>query len=132
MTKPPMVELKRRIRWADADAAGRLYFPRIFDYVSEAETEIFRALGISMTGYAEYGFPRKHAEAAFHRILALDAPFILRVTVGKLGRTSIRYEFQAFADEACTELAFDGSMTVVVVKDGKPHEIPAELRAKLS
>ncbi|MBI1765076.1 MAG: acyl-CoA thioesterase [Acidobacteria bacterium] len=128
----PMIELQRRIRWADADAAGRLYFPRIFDYVSEAETEIFRMLGINMSNYSEYGFPRKHAEAAFHRILALDAPFTLRVTVGKLGHSSIRYEFQAFADEACTELAFDGSMTVVVVKDGKPHEIPAELRARLS
>ena len=128
----PMIELKRRIRWADADAAGRLYFPRIYDYVSEAETELWRMLGISMADYADFGFPRKHAEAAFHRILALDAPFTLRVTVGKLGRTSIRYDFQAFADEAGTELAFEGSMTVVVVKDGKPHEIPAEMRAKLS
>jgi acyl-CoA thioesterase FadM len=128
----PMIELKRRIRWADADAAGRLYFPRIYDYVSEAETELWRMLGISMADYVEYGFPRKHAEAAFHRILALDAPFTLRLTVSKLGHTSIRYDFQGFADEAGKELAFEGSMTVVVVKDGRPHEIPAELRAKLT
>lgn len=128
----PMIELKRRIRWADADAAGRLYFPRIYDYVSEAETELWRELGLSMASYADFGFPRKHAEAAFHRILALDAPFTLRLTVGKLGRTSIRYDFQAYLDETYTEVAFDGSMTVVVVKDGKPHEIPAEMRAKLS
>lgn len=128
----PMIELKRRIRWADADAAGQLYFPRIYDYVSEAETELWRQLGLSMSAYADFGFPRKHAEAAFHRILALDAPFTLRVTVGKLGHTSIRYDFQAFADEACTEVAFEGSMTVVVVKDDRPHEIPAEMRAKLS
>jgi acyl-CoA thioesterase FadM len=128
----PMIELRRRIRWADADAAGRLYFPRIYDYVSEAETELWRTLGISMADYGEYGFPRKHTEAAFHRILALDAPFTLRLTVGKLGRTSIRYDFQAFADETCTEVAFEGSMTVVVVKDGKPYEIPAEIRVKLT
>lgn len=128
----PMIELKRRIRWADADAAGRLYFPRIYDYVSEAETELWRMLGISMANYADLGFPRKHAEAAFHRILALDAPFTLRLTVGKLGHTSIRYDFQGFADEACTRVAFEGSMTVVVVKDGRPHEIPVEMRAKLT
>jgi acyl-CoA thioesterase FadM len=68
----------------------------------------------------------------FHRVLALDAPFLLRLSVGHLGRTSIRYDFQAFADEACTELALAGSMTVVVVKNGTPREIPAAMREKLS
>ena len=128
----PSIELKRRIRWADTDAAGRLYFPRIFEYVGEAETELLRQLGVSLFDRAGYDFPRKHAEATFHRVLALDAPFTLRLTVGKLGRTSIRYDFQAFADEACTELALEGSVTVVVVKDDRPHEIPASLREKLA
>ncbi len=128
----PSIELKRRIRWADTDAAGRLYFPRIFEYVSEAETELLRELGVSLFDRAGYDFPRKHAEATFHRVLALDAPFVLRVSIGNLGRTSIRYDFQAFADDACTELALEGSMTVVVVKDGRPHDIPASLREKLS
>jgi YbgC/YbaW family acyl-CoA thioester hydrolase len=128
----PAIELKRRIRWADTDAAGRLYFARIFDYVGEAEIELFRAVGITPFAQTGYDFPRKHAEVVFHRMLALDAPFTLRLAVGKLGRTSIRYDFQAFADEACAELALEGSVTVVVVKDGKPAEIPAALREKLT
>src|SRR5207249_200857 len=37
------IEIPGRIRWADSDAAGRLYFPRIFDYVGEAEAELLRA-----------------------------------------------------------------------------------------
>jgi acyl-CoA thioester hydrolase len=128
----PQIELKRRIRWADTDAAGRLHFPRMFEYVEDAEMELLRSLDIPLSRQTGYDFPRKHAEATFHRVLALDAPFILRLTVSHLGRTSIRYDFQAFADEACTELTLEGSMTVVVVKDGKPHEIPAEMREKLS
>jgi acyl-CoA thioesterase FadM len=35
---PATIEFKRRLRWADADAAGRLHFPRIFEIVEEAET----------------------------------------------------------------------------------------------
>mgnify|MGYP000866740276 CR=1 FL=1 len=128
----PTVELQRRIRWSDADAAGRLYFPHIFDYVSEAEFEMYRVCGIERADTAGFDYPRKHAEATFHRVLALNAPFTLRMSVGKLGRSSIRYDFQVFADEACTELALEGSMTVVVVKDGKPHELPEALRAKLT
>ncbi|MGE0101131.1 MAG: acyl-CoA thioesterase [Blastocatellales bacterium] len=126
------IELKRRIRWADADAAHRLHFPRMFEYFEEGETELLRSLGITMYDGSEYGFPRKHVEAVFHRVLPLDAPFILRVSVGKLGRTSIRYDFQVFADDPERELALEGSMTVVTVRDNVPVEIPESLRRALS
>ena len=62
-------------------------------------------------------------------MLVLDAPFRLRFTVGKLGRTSIRYDYQVF--DAGEELASEGTMTVVVLRDGKPTEIPSPLRAAL-
>ncbi|MBS1791873.1 MAG: acyl-CoA thioesterase [Acidobacteria bacterium] len=130
------IELKRRIRWADADAAGRLHYPRIFEYFEEGEVELLRSVGIEMLGggveVREYDFPRKHVDAVFHRVLALDAPFVMRVTVGRLGNSSIRYDYQVFNDDACTELALEGSMTVVVVKDGKPALIPETLRNALS
>lgn len=126
------IEIKRRIRWADADAAGRLHYPRMFEYFEEGETELWRAAGLRMFDGSGYDFPRKHVEAVFHQMLPLDAPFVLRVTVGKLGNSSIRYDFHIFADDACTQLALEGSMTVVVVKDGKPTPIPDKVRAALS
>jgi len=126
------IELKRRIRWADADAAGRLHFPRIFEYFEEGEAELLRSVGITMFDGGGYDFPRKHVEAVFHRVLALDAPFVMRVTVGKLGNTSIRYDYHVFADEDRAQLALEGSMTVVVVKDGRPSPIPDEMRRALS
>ena len=126
------IELTRRIRWADADAAGRLHYPRIFEYFEEGETELLRSAGYSMFDGVHYDFPRKHVEAVFHQVLPLDAPFVMRVTVGKLGNTSIRYDFHIFADAECTQLALEGSMTVVVVRDGKPAEIPQKLREALS
>jgi YbgC/YbaW family acyl-CoA thioester hydrolase len=125
------IELTRRIRWADADAAGRLHYPRIFEYFEEGETELMRSVGLTMFD-SKYDFPRKHVEATFHRVLPLDAPFVMRVTVGKLGNTSIRYDYHVFADEACTQLALEGTMTVVIVKDGRPAPIPEEMRAALS
>jgi YbgC/YbaW family acyl-CoA thioester hydrolase len=126
------IELRRRIRWADADAAGRLHFPRIFEYFEEGESELLRSAGFTMFDRGGYDFPRKHVEAVFHRELPLDAPFVMRVTVVKLGNTSIRYDYHIFADEACAQLALEGSMTVVVVKDGKPAPIPDKMRVALS
>lgn len=127
---PASVELERRLRWADADAAGRLHFPRIFEIIEEAESELVRGIAWPMNRSMGHDFPRVHVECRFLRVLALDSPFRLRLTVGKLGRTSIRYDYQVF--DADQELAIEGTMTVVVLQNGKPTEIPPTLRAALS
>lgn len=128
---PPSVEFKRRLRWADADAAGRLHFPRIFEIVEEAEGELLRGVGRPLDlRDRTYDFPRVHLECQFKRILALDAPFRLLFTVGRLGRTSIRYDYKVFDDSE--QLAVEGTMTVVVMRDGSPVEIPPALRAALA
>jgi acyl-CoA thioester hydrolase len=127
---PAFIEFNRRLRWADADAAGRLHFPRIFEIIEEAESELLRGIEWPMdVRRKNYDFPRVHVECRFLRVLALDAPFRLRLTAGKLGRSSIRYDYQVF--DAGEELAIEGTMTVVVLQDGKPTEIPQALRAAL-
>ena len=127
---PASIELERRLRWADSDAAGRLHFPRIFELVEEAESELVRGIDWPMNRSLGYDFPRVHVECRFIQVIELDAPFRLRLTVGKLGRTSYRYDFQVF--DTGGELAIEGTMTVVVLQDGKPTEIPATLRAALA
>jgi YbgC/YbaW family acyl-CoA thioester hydrolase len=127
---PASIELERRLRWADADAAGRLHFPRIFELIEEAESELVRSINWPMDRSMNYDFPRVHVECRFLRVLMLDAPFRLRLTVGKLGRTSIRYDYQVF--DAAEELAIEGTMTIVTLQNGKPTEIPPTLRASLA
>lgn len=127
---PASIELHRRLRWADADAAGRLHFPRIFEIIEEAESELVRTIQWPMDRSMGYDFPRVHVECRFLRVLALDDPFRLRLTVGKLGRTSISYDYQVF--NAADELAIEGTMTLVTLQHGKPTEIPDSLRAALT
>ena len=59
---PASIELERRLRWADADAAGRLHFPRIFEIVEEAESELVRSIGWPMNRSMGYDFPRVNIE----------------------------------------------------------------------
>lgn len=127
----PTIEFKRRVRWADADPAFRINFPRYFDYFEEGEAELLRSRGYShLYHQRDYGFPRIHAECTFKRTLELDAEFTIRVSVGKLGRSSIRYDYQFFDEN--NELAAEGTMTVVATKDGQPAEMPEALRAALT
>ena len=118
------------MRWADADAAGRLHFPRIFELIEEAESELVRAIQWPMNRSMGYDFPRVHIDCRFLRVIELDEQFRLRLAVGKLGRTSIRYDYQVFRADG--ELAIEGTMTIVVLQNGKPTEIPASLRAALA
>ena len=129
----PSIELELRVRWADSDPAGRINFPRYFEYMEDGEAELLRACGLS---YAQlppgHGIPRVHTECSFRKILNYDVPFTMRVTIGKLGRTSIRYDYQVLTDGEPREVAAEGSMTIVVVKDGRSVEIPREWRAALT
>jgi YbgC/YbaW family acyl-CoA thioester hydrolase len=127
---PLSIEFNRRLRWADADAAGRLHFPRIFEVIEEAETELFRSLELPTdVRRRKFDFPRVNVNCNFLRVIKLDAPYRLRFSVGQLGRSSIRYDYQVFDEEG--ELAIDGTMTVVVMQEGNRIEIPAELRKLL-
>lgn len=127
---PASIELERRLRWADADAAGRLHFPRIFEIIEEAESELVRRIEWPMNRSMGYDFPRAHIDCRFIRVISLDDQFRLRLSIGKLGRTSIKYDYQVFG--ADSELAIEGTMTIVVVQNGKPTPIPDALRAALS
>ena len=126
---PASIELQRRLRWADADAAGRLHFPRIFEIVEEAESEFVRRIDWPMNRSLGYDFPRVNINCNFKRVLELDAKFKLRLTTGKLGRTSIRYDYQVI--DATEEIAIEGTMTLVVLQHGKAAEIPETLRTAL-
>jgi acyl-CoA thioester hydrolase len=126
----PFVEFNRRLRWADADAAGRLHFPRIFEVIEEAESELLRGLDWPMdVRRRNFDFPRVNINCNFLRIIKLDAPYRVRFSVGHLGRTSIRYDYQVYDER--DELAIEGTMTVVVMQAGEKIEIPAALREVL-
>jgi acyl-CoA thioester hydrolase len=129
----PSIEMKLRVRWADSDPAGRINFPRYFDYMEDGEAELMRSVGLSYAHLPPgYGVPRVHTECTFRKVLDYDVPFTMRVTLGKLGNSSIRYDYQFFTQADESELAAEGSMTIVVVKDGRPIEIPPQWRAALS
>jgi acyl-CoA thioesterase FadM len=124
------IELKRKVRWMDADPAGWIYYPRIFDYAGECEAELLQSIGIIRKEFRKkYQFPRVHAECYCKKNMELDASFTIRFGPEKLGRTSIRYKFEIFLDDAPDEVAAYGSVTVVVIQNGKPAPIPPQLRA---
>lgn len=122
--------LTRRLRWADTDATGYFHFARLFEVVEEAETDLLRTAGYPVDIQSSpYRLPRVHVECEWRRGIRHDEEYRLQMTVGRLGRTSITYDFVV---DVRGEVAARGSMTVVFIRDGTPVEIPADLRAALA
>ena len=124
------IELKRKVRWCDGDAAGRIYFPRIFDYAGEAEWELLHSVGMIRKKLGDkYDFPRVHVDCSFKKMMEVGARFTLRFWPERLERTSIHYKFVVLLDDEDYQTAAEGSVTVVVLHNGKPGEIPAMIRS---
>jgi YbgC/YbaW family acyl-CoA thioester hydrolase len=127
------MELRGSVRWADADPAGFIYYPRIFDYVGECEWKLLHGVGLAWKDLKDaYSLPRVHVECDYRKVMWVGEAFTVKLRVAELGRTSIRYAFEVFLDSSPAEAAACGSVTSVVVVGGKPFPIPDDVRAALS
>jgi acyl-CoA thioester hydrolase len=115
-----------RVAWVDTDAGGRIHFSNAFRWAEVAETSLMRRLGM-LDGWGDY--PRKHAEAEFHRVLRFEDEIEVWLRVARIGRTSITY---AWTIERDGEVCVSGRHTVVNVdRDGRPEPLSEEVRAAL-
>lgn len=120
-----------RIRFIDTDASGRIHYTAMFRYFESAEIEFMRTLGVSYDARRGYNLPRVHVECDFLRVIGHDDLIQIDVSLTKLGRSSIRFEFQTFK---AGELAAKGTVVVACADRDTLRSVPmpAELRQKLS
>ena len=93
-----------------------------------AETGLYRKVGLLREGRGDY--PRRHVEADYLRVLVFEDEVELRIRVDEVGRTSIRFVWEAIHEG---EVAIAGSHTIVQVDaDGRPFPIDDRARALLT
>jgi 4-hydroxybenzoyl-CoA thioesterase len=121
------------VRFGDVDPAGIAYYPRIFEFVHQA-TEALWDVHVGrryfyLLSEEKLGFPLVNAEVDFEHPLRFGDRPIVKVTVFKLGASSIGLRYVFHVDEvACVK----ARMTVVCTQlDGlKPIPIPPQYREK--
>ncbi len=127
---------RRLVEFADTDMAGIAHFSAFFRYMEAAEHALFRSLGLSIYDRRQerhLSFPRVSASCDYRSPARCEDELELCVTIARLGRTSIGYNFRV----ACQEvLIAEGRMTCVCchVEPGeplKPTAIPDDIAALL-
>lgn len=123
-----------RVRYADTDQMGLVYYGKYFEYFEVARTEMLRACGLP---YAEieragYGLPVRDASARYYRGATYDD--LLRVTACLKAEHSSRLEISyTIRLDPTDELVAEGATTLVFVSKatGRPTKPPEIYREAL-
>jgi len=128
--------IEERVRWGDVDAARIIFYGSYIRFFEIAETELFRAVGLSygvMFDELDIWLPRVHLECDFHRVAQLDDLLELSVYVGPFGNKSMRLNFEV-RRKGETEIIADAHFVLAAVnRDSfQTVPIPALLRERLA
>ena len=123
-----------RVRYADTDQMGLVYYGKYFEYFEVARTEMLRAFGLP---YAEieragYGLPVRDASARYFRGATYDD--LLRITARMKAEATTRLEISYTVHlDATNELVAEGATTLVFVSKatGRPTKPPEIYRQAL-
>jgi len=101
-TPAPEFNYPRRVRFADCDPAGIVFYPRYFEMLSEVTEEWWRHMGLPWTelvGTRQLGTPISHLETQFLRPSLLGDLICFRLRVESLGRSSLRLQCRVLGPE---------------------------------
>jgi acyl-CoA thioester hydrolase len=137
MTEPKKFSIEERVLWGDVDAARIIFYGSYIRFFEIAETELFRAAGLSygkVFDELDIWLPRVHLECDFRRVAQLDDLLEVSVYVATIGKTSLRLNFEVRrkgSDGAIEEglIATAHFVLVSVRRDTlDPIPVPDELR----
>ncbi len=127
-------ETRLRVRYADTDQMGYVYYGNYSAYYEAARVESMRALGLSYKSMEEDGvimpvmenWSKYHAPATYDEMLSVHA--IIKTMPGV--RIKFFYEIYNESDN----LIHEGETTLVFVKKetGRPCKMPDQMREALA
>ena len=129
MTSPANHIHRRRVEFADTDAAGVAHFSRLLAMVEEAEHGFFRERGIAILT-AESAWPVVKMEVDFCGACRFGDEIEMRLSDFQPGKSSLTYVFEAAIDG---RKVFSGKMTKCHISPatGRAVEIPGDVLGKI-
>jgi len=126
---------KLRVRFAETDAMQVVYYAEYFVWFEVARTELFRSMGMPYSVISrKRGFhtPVVQAHADYKSSARYDDEVVVRVWASKVGTSSVRLDYEVSKLPGKELLCTGHTVHVLIGEDGKPKEIPADIRERLS
>ena len=132
---PAAHTVRFRVRFAETDAMQVVYYGEYFVWFEVARTELFREIGMPYTVISRkrgYHTPVVQAHADYKAPARYDDEVAVRVLMTKIGKSSLRLDYEVTRMPDKVLLCTGHTVHVLIGEDGKPKEIPADMRKKLS
>ena len=131
---PATHSVRLRARFAETDAMRIVHHTEYFVWFEVARTELLRSVGLPYTEIQKRGFntPLVEAFASYKAPVRYDDEVEVKIRVGKIGRSSIRLEYEVRKLPSGELLCTGHTVHVLIGGDGKPKNIPDDLRERLS
>jgi len=135
LSEPWKFCIEERVRWGDVDAARIIFYGAYIRFFEFAETELFRAAGLPygvMFDELDIWLPRAHLECDFRRAARLDDLLEVCAYVGRVGRKSLRLDFEV-RRKGEEELTASAHFVLVAVRRSTFESVPVpeELKRRL-
>ncbi len=118
-----------RVRYADTDKMGVVYYSNYAVFYEVGRTEMFRSLGVPYSSLEEQGIALPVVELVchYHRSAHYDELLNVEVTIPERPTVKIKIDYKIFNEEGV--LLNDGSTTLVFldIKSGRPVRAPKEV-----
>jgi 1,4-dihydroxy-2-naphthoyl-CoA hydrolase len=131
---PPLFALRRGVAFQDVDAAGIIFFARVFEYFHDAYVAHLAARGVDLARViadGTWGAPLVHAEADYRRPLAFGDQISVQIADAHLGETAVTVHYRVAAADDDARVHCTGKTVHVFIDRAtfRPRPVPPEVRA---
>ncbi|MCU0683716.1 MAG: hypothetical protein MUF34_15990 [Polyangiaceae bacterium] len=128
-------EREQIVYWGDSDPAGILFGPRSFEYGLRLIEHLFLELfGVGFDGFQRRHkviLPWVHLGCDFRRPAPTGSPLTLRLSVERLGTSSVSYRIDAIGAAGEEHFRLQMVSATVAMDTGRPVPLVAEQREAL-
>ncbi len=124
---------EHRVRYADTDHFGVVYYAKYLDWFEAGRTEILRVKGITYADLEKQGLfaPVVEVKVNYKKPPKYDDLITLETTVEHIGNSSIKFSYKVFNKETNDLLTEAYTVNVFINKDMKPQSIPDKVKNAL-
>lgn len=124
---------EHRVRYADTDHFGVVYYARYLDWFEAGRTEILRAKGITYAELEKKGLfaPVVEVKVNYKKPARYDDIVELETSVEHVGNSSIKFVYKVFNKKTKELLCEAYTVNVFINKEMESVRIPDEVRRVL-
>ncbi|MBR9706264.1 acyl-CoA thioesterase [Candidatus Pacearchaeota archaeon] len=124
---------EHRVRYADTDHFGVVYYARYLDWFEAGRTEILRVNNITYSELEKQDLfaPVVEIKVNYKKPPKYDDLVVLETSVENIGNSSIKFNYKVFDKKTDELLAEAYTVNVFINKEMKPVRIPNDVRKAL-